>query len=58
MFVEDLFCAPISTLTDEAGAIPAANNNLARPEVESVDMRDYQRPVLAYVCSSLGQGEG
>lgn len=44
--VEDLFCAHISTLTDEA--VHAAKNDLAKPGVESVDMRDYQRPNLAY----------
>ncbi|KAJ4397061.1 hypothetical protein N0V93_001285 [Gnomoniopsis smithogilvyi] len=41
-----LFCAHISTLTDEA--LTAAENDLAKPGVETVDMRDYQRPILAY----------
>lgn len=42
----ELFCAHISTLTDEA--VEAARRDLAEPGVESVDMRQYQRPILAY----------
>lgn len=44
--VGDLFCAHISTLTDEAFEV--AQNDLAVPGVESVDLRDYQRPILSY----------
>lgn len=56
--VGDLFCAHISTLTDEA--VDAANEDLARPGVESVDMRDYQRPILAYalVLAKVEEGAG
>lgn len=42
----DLFCAHISTLMDEA--VEAAKRDLAKPGVLSVDMREYQRPILAY----------
>ncbi|VUC32206.1 unnamed protein product [Clonostachys rosea] len=44
--VGDLFCAHLSTLKDEA--MDAARQELSRPGVDSVDLGDYQRPILAY----------
>lgn len=41
----ELFCAYISALTDKAHE--AARLDLAKPGVESVDMREYERPILA-----------
>ncbi|KAH8662383.1 hypothetical protein BX600DRAFT_466300 [Xylariales sp. PMI_506] len=55
--VGDLFCAHISTLRDEATL--EAEQELAKPDVEEVDLRTYQRPILAYalILTKIGENE-